>query len=750
MNAVTFFILIYMINNVKCYEECSYLKTECKYWLTVEEKLTMTWKKTRVRAVNQMLYKYDESPENYTIKIPIDEVITADGFERVVLAVNNTVPGPPIIVYEGQLLIIQVTNNLLSDSITIHWHGLHQVGTPFMDGVAYITQCPIAAGQTFTYRFYAKPKGTFWYHSHIGGQRVDGLFGAVIIKEKISRDTEDMIMFVGDWFHALGSQLHTMMISGYFKSQPNFKQQKTLDGVYYAPAIFQSALIEGKGQYYNPSSEKWNETPLKEYFVKSGLKYRFRVICHGVIYPFRISVDNHTLTVISSDGYDVKPREFESLIINPGDMYDFLITANQIISSYWIRADSLELVNIILNFPKKMVNAQKFHAYKAQQEQTIGDLKLLNEKLTTDSVNLTKKVGNPNHYVRAILRYTNSTEMPKTNRSLCTVENQCVVLNCPYKYYPQNDYTLCVKIDELENLIDESPPKFEKDSIEEFMNFVQDTNQMNVNGRHFVHPGFNSLELSEEVDEFIDCKKKNCSGFEICYCYNELTIPYDKTIQMVWSNHPYGSTRHHPIHLHGHSFYVLKMDYGIYNETNGIKISNNLNINCTGETFCVQPTWRNNSWKNGNVPGLNLKNPPIKDTLIVPAGAYAVIRFRSNNPGKWFLHCHVEFHAMQGMAMVVNEAQDKQAPLPEGFPVCKNFMNNFMDSRDKLSVKNVLLDKKEPRILSDTVIGLGVLSCVFFVLLIALICFIIRVRRKSVIKPMEVNEMKKMTEDVKA
>ena len=42
---------------------------------------------------------------------------------------------------------------MLSDSAAVHWHGLHQKGTPWMDGVAYITQCPIGPGQTFTYKF---------------------------------------------------------------------------------------------------------------------------------------------------------------------------------------------------------------------------------------------------------------------------------------------------------------------------------------------------------------------------------------------------------------------------------------------------------------------------------------------------------------------------------------------------------------------------------------------------------------------
>lgn len=70
-----------------------------------------------------------------------------------VKAVNGTVPGPALVMYEGQTVAIHVRNMLLSDAATIHFHGLHQWGTPYFDGMPYITQCPIAAGQTFTYEF---------------------------------------------------------------------------------------------------------------------------------------------------------------------------------------------------------------------------------------------------------------------------------------------------------------------------------------------------------------------------------------------------------------------------------------------------------------------------------------------------------------------------------------------------------------------------------------------------------------------
>ena len=85
--------------------------------------------------------------------MPIDEVITMDGIHRSVIAVNNRVPGTPIIAYEGQQIIVHVNNKLLSQAVTIHWHGMHQRDTSFMDGVAFVTQCPISPGQSFTYKF---------------------------------------------------------------------------------------------------------------------------------------------------------------------------------------------------------------------------------------------------------------------------------------------------------------------------------------------------------------------------------------------------------------------------------------------------------------------------------------------------------------------------------------------------------------------------------------------------------------------
>lgn len=44
-----------------------------------------------------------------------------------------------------------------------------------------------------------------------------------------------------------------------------------------------------------------------------------------------------------------------------------------------------------------------------------------------------------------------------------------------------------------------------------------------------------------------------------------------------------------------------------------------------------------------------------KDTVIVLAGGYVVIAIVADDPGYWFLHCHIEMHQLEGMAVIIQE-----------------------------------------------------------------------------------------------
>lgn len=54
--------------------------------------------------------------------------------------------------------------------LVIHWHGLHQRGTQYYDGVPYVTQCPIHEGNSFRYQFDTNA-GTHFWHAHSGKRR---------------------------------------------------------------------------------------------------------------------------------------------------------------------------------------------------------------------------------------------------------------------------------------------------------------------------------------------------------------------------------------------------------------------------------------------------------------------------------------------------------------------------------------------------------------------------------------------------
>ena len=47
--------------------------------------------------------------------------------------------------------------------------------------------------------------------------------------------------------------------------------------------------------------------------------------------------------------------------------------------------------------------------------------------------------------------------------------------------------------------------------------------------------------------------------------------------------------------------------------------------------------------------------PMTRDSINIEGHSYAVIRFRSDSPGLWLLHCHVDWHMVKGLGVVLQE-----------------------------------------------------------------------------------------------
>lgn len=95
-------------------------------------------------------------------------------------AYNGTVPGPRIDLEVGDLVEVEITNELPIGT-DIHWHGVDVPND--QDGVSPITQELVTSGQTCTYRFTVTETAIGMYHAHAHAHESvpNGLFGTLYV-----------------------------------------------------------------------------------------------------------------------------------------------------------------------------------------------------------------------------------------------------------------------------------------------------------------------------------------------------------------------------------------------------------------------------------------------------------------------------------------------------------------------------------------------------------------------------------------
>lgn len=235
------------------------------------------------------------------------------------MSINRQVPGPAIQVCKDDLIVVDMTNAMGGTATAMHWHGLHQRDTPHMDGVPFVTQCPIEFMSTFRYAFWATEPGTQFYHSHAGHHKVNGHYGAMIIRQPEVNDPNaklydfdlpEHLIVASDWMHVDGEM--------YMPGLPNG------DGI-----LPVNLLINGRGTWLKHNGNRTN-APREVYRVRKGGRYRFRFInAASHVCPLELQIANHTLEIIASDSYNLQPISANTLVTTSGERYDFVVNADQ-------------------------------------------------------------------------------------------------------------------------------------------------------------------------------------------------------------------------------------------------------------------------------------------------------------------------------------------------------------------------------------------------------------------------------------
>lgn len=123
-----------------------------------------------------------------------------------------------------------------------------------------------------------------------------------------------------------------------------------------------------------------------------------------------------------------------------------------------------------------------------------------------------------------------------------------------------------------------------------------------------------------------------------------MVLNFNTSVELVMQDTSILGAESHPLHLHGFNFFVVGQGFGNYDpDKDPMKF--------------------------------NVVDPVERNTVGVPSGGWVAIRFLADNPGVWFMHCHLEVHTSWGlkMAWLVLDGKlpnQKILPPPSDLPKC--------------------------------------------------------------------------------
>jgi len=267
----------------------------------------------------------------YTLNIEY-KWMEIDRFSKAVICVNGLNVGPLIRCNKGDTLRVNVVNSLWDKSVTVHYHGIDMHGIPWMDGVPFVTECPIQSSTNKTYEFTVDKSGTFWYHGHVEMQRDDAFYGALIVDElnPVIYYDEEYIIMISDFYQQYSEELVQMLTSSNF----------------HWPGAPKTLLINGMTNF-NIS-------------VTYGKTYLIRFISVTTHSYLNISIPGHNVTIVEVEGTYTNKFDTSNIWINSGERYTVLLHANNP-NCYFINISSMsDPINILMGLIYDSCNNTNF------------------------------------------------------------------------------------------------------------------------------------------------------------------------------------------------------------------------------------------------------------------------------------------------------------------------------------------------------------------------------------------------------
>lgn len=578
-----------------------------------------------------------------------DTMVNFTGKHRHGLAVNGSIPAPPLIFTEGDTAEIYLHNRLKTET-SIHWHGV--ILPNEQDGVPFLTTSVIPGGTTHLYKFKIAQNGTYWYHSHTGLQQQVGTYGALIFRSRedstingggnemkiINKPyTAELPLVLSDW-----TDEHPHQVQRRLRSANDWYAIKKGSVQSYAEAI-------GKGYFSTKVANEWkrmNAMDVSDVYYekflsngkpeveapqfKAGDKVRLRVVNGGSSSYFWLQFAGGKMTVVANDGNDVEPVEVDRLIIGVAETYDVIVIIPDNMS-YEFRStpeDRSGYTSLWLGSGMKMPaptlpKLKYFEGMKMMNDM----MKMNGDMKPMPGMQMSLQTMDMNNVM-----YPEITggEDEKSSNGMHDMHG----MNMDGMKDSKTDTAITGKMHDMKamNNVKMDTPNSMKGHDMPGMDMVgSSTDIVTLNYAMLRSPVKTTMPdvptkvlhftLEGNMNRYVWSINNRTLGE-----WDKILIKQGEKVRIILTNN---SMMRHPMHLHGHDFRVL---------------------------------------------GAQGEYAPFKNTIDIMPMETDTLEFAANKDGDWFFHCHILYHMMAGMGNVLSYQNSPPNPqLPDKAKAWKQF-----------------------------------------------------------------------------
>ncbi|XVF76743.1 hypothetical protein PTKIN_Ptkin13bG0290900 [Pterospermum kingtungense] len=343
--------------------------------------------------------------------------------------------------------------------------------------------------------------------------------------------------------------------------------------------------------------------------VQQGKTYLLRIINAALNNQLFYKIANHKMTVVAVDASYTKPYVTDVVVTAPGQTVDVLLTADRPIGSYYMAASAYASASGVPFDNTTTRGVIVYNGALPSATPLMPALPKFNDTPTAHKFysNLTGLVGAP-HWVPVPLNVDYKMFITiGLGLELCPENSTC------------EGPKLSASMNNQSFVLPTSLPM-----LQAFYSNVGGVYTTDFPANPPIQFDYTNASINTNSPLLFPPKGTKVTK-----------LKFNSTVEIIFQNTAILAVENHPMHLHGFDFHVLAQGFGNYNPST--------------------------DWKK-----LNFINPQIRNTIAVPVGGWAVIRFRANNPGVWILHCHLDAHLPLGLAtaFVVQNGPTPDTTLP--------------------------------------------------------------------------------------